>query len=292
MKKDFGLNVETFLGCDKTIEEARIVLFGAPFDSTTSYRPGARFASRTMRAESYGLETYSPYQDLDLDDAAVFDGGDLELCFGDASRALEEITAYTRKILKLGKLPLMIGGEHLVTLGAVRAVAEQYPDVCVIHFDAHADLRDDYLRAKLSHATVMRRVWEIVGDGRIYQFGIRSGERAEFEWGRVHVAMRRFDFEGLEEVVSSLKGRPVYFTLDLDVLDPSCFPGTGTPEAGGVTFQQLFDAVMKVGTLDIVGGDLNELSPMLDASGASTAAALKILRELLLRLESKYLIAK
>ena len=252
MKKDFGLNVETFLGCDKTIEEARIVLFGAPFDSTTSYRPGARFASRTMRAESYGLETYSPYQDLDLDDAAVFDGGDLELCFGDASRALEEITAYTRKILKLGKLPLMIGGEHLVTLGAVRAVAEQYPDVCVIHFDAHADLRDDYLGAKLSHATVMRRVWEIVGDGRIYQFGIRSGERAEFEWGR------------LEEVVSSLKGRPVYFTLDLDVLDPSCFPGTGTPEAGGVTFQQLFDAVMKVGSLDIVGADLNELSPMLD----------------------------
>ena len=292
MKKDFGLNVETFLGCDKTIEEARIVLFGAPFDSTTSYRPGARFASRTMRAESYGLETYSPYQDLDLDDAAVFDGGDLELCFGDASRTLEEITAYTRKILKLGKLPLMIGGEHLVTLGAVRAVAEQYPDVCVIHFDAHADLRDDYLGAKLSHATVMRRVWEIVGDGRIYQFGIRSGERAEFEWGRVHVAMRRFDFEGLEEVVSSLKGRPVYFTLDLDVLDPSCFPGTGTPEAGGVTFQQLFDAVMKVGSLDIVGADLNELSPMLDASGASTAAALKILRELLLRLESKYLIAK
>ncbi len=292
MKKDFGLNVETFLGCDKTIEEARIVLFGAPFDSTTSYRPGARFASRTMRAESYGLETYSPYQDLDLDDAAVFDGGDLELCFGDASRALEEITAYTRKILKLGKLPLMIGGEHLVTLGAVRAVAEQYPDVCVIHFDAHADLRDDYLGAKLSHATVMRRVWEIVGDGRIYQFGIRSGERAEFEWGRVHVATRRFDFEGLEEVVSSLKGRPVYFTLDLDVLDPSCFPGTGTPEAGGVTFQQLFDAVMKGGSLDIVGADLNELSPMLDASGASTAAALKILRELLLRLESKYLIAK
>ena len=292
MKKDFDLNVETFLGCDKTIEEARIVLFGAPFDSTTSYRPGARFASRTMRAESYGLETYSPYQDLDLDDAAVFDGGDLELCFGDTSRTLEEITAYTRKILKLGKLPLMIGGEHLVTLGAVRAVAEQYPDLCVIHFDAHADLRDDYLGVNLSHATVMRRVWEIVGDGRIYQFGIRSGERVEFEWGRAHVATRRFDFEGLEEVVSSLKGRPVYFTLDLDVLDPSCFSGTGTPEAGGVTFQQLFDAVMKVGALDIVGADLNELSPMLDASGASTATALKILRELLLRLESKYLIAK
>lgn len=287
MSMDFHLNTETFLGCDKTFEEARIVLFGAPFDSTTSYRPGARFASRTMRAESYGLETYSPYQDLDLEDAAVFDGGDLELCFGDTGRALEDITAYTRSILKKGKLPLMIGGEHLVTLGAVRAAAEQYPDMCVIHFDAHADLRDDYLGAKLSHATVLRRVWEIVGDGRIYQFGIRSGERAEFEWGRVHVMTRRFDFEGLEEVVESLKGRPVYFTLDLDVLDPSCFPGTGTPEAGGVTFCQLLDAVMKVGALDIVGCDINELSPMLDVSGASTATALKVLRELLLRLEAE-----
>ena len=287
MSMDFHLNTETFLGCDKTFEEARIVLFGAPSDSTTSYRPGARFASRTMRAESYGLETYSPYQDLDLEDAAVFDGGDLELCFGDTGRALEDITAYTRSILKKGKLPLMIGGEHLVTLGAVRAAAEQYPDMCVIHFDAHADLRDDYLGAKLSHATVLRRVWEIVGDGRIYQFGIRSGERAEFEWGRAHVMTRRFDFEGLEEVVESLKGRPVYFTLDLDVLDPSCFPGTGTPEAGGVTFCQLLDAVMKVGALDIVGCDINELSPMLDVSGASTATALKVLRELLLRLEAE-----
>ena len=289
MKMDFQLNTETFLGCDKTFEEARIVLFGAPFDSTTSYRPGARFASRTMRAESYGLETYSPYQDLDLEDAAVFDGGDLELCFGDASRALEDITAYTRSILKNGKLPLMIGGEHLVTLGAVRAVAEQYPELCVFHFDAHADLRDDYLGAKLSHATVLRRVWEIVGDGRIYQFGIRSGERAEFEWGRTHVATHRFDFEGLEEVVASLNDRPVYFTLDLDVLDPSCFPGTGTPEAGGVTFCQLLDAVMKVGALHIVGCDINELSPMLDASGASTATALKVLRELLIRLEAEHI---
>ncbi|MDE6916800.1 MAG: agmatinase, partial [Lachnospiraceae bacterium] len=214
-----NMNIETFLGCDKTFEQARIVLFGAPFDSTTSYRPGARFASRMMRAESYGLETYSPYQDLDLEDAAVFDGGDLELCFGDANRALDDITAYARRILENGKLPLMIGGEHLVTLGAVRAVAEKYPEVHVIHFDAHADLRDDYLGAKLSHATVLRRVWDIVGDGKIYQFGIRSGERAEFEWGRQHVTTRRFDFEGLEKVVESLRGVPVYFTLDLDVLD-------------------------------------------------------------------------
>lgn len=154
---DMERNIETFLGCDKTFEEARIVIFGAPFDSTTSYRPGTRFASRTMRAESYGLETYSPYQDLDLEDAAVFDGGDLELCFGDVDRALGAITDFTAKILEKGRLPLMIGGEHLVTLGSVRAVASKYPDLHVIHFDAHADLRDDYLGARLSHATVLRR---------------------------------------------------------------------------------------------------------------------------------------
>lgn len=282
-------NVETFLGCDKTFEEARIVIFGAPFDSTTSYRPGTRFASRTMRAESYGLETYSPYQDLDLEDAAVFDGGDLELCFGDVDRALGAITDFTAKILEKGRLPLMIGGEHLVTLGAVRAVAAKYPDLHVIHFDAHADLRDDYLGARLSHATVLRRVWDLVGDGRIYQFGIRSGERAEFVWGKQHVVTRRFDFEGLEQVTERLKGKPVYFTLDLDVLDPACFPGTGTPEAGGVTFLQLLDAMMKVGELDIVGCDINELSPQLDASGASTAVALKVLRELLLKLDERYI---
>lgn len=282
-------NIETFLGCDKEFDESRIVIFGAPFDSTTSYRPGTRFASKTMRAESYGLETYSPYQDLDLEDTAVFDGGDLELCFGDTNMALNDIASFTREILANGKLPLMIGGEHLVTLGAVRAVAEKYPDLHIIHFDAHADLRDEYLGAKLSHATVLHRVWDIVGDGRIYQFGIRSGERAEFAWGKQHVSTHKFDFEGLEGVTEKLKGKPVYFTLDLDVLDPSCFPGTGTPEAGGVTFLQLLDAILKVGELDIVGCDINELSPLLDTSGASTAVALKVLRELLLKLEEKYI---
>lgn len=282
-------NIETFLGCDKEFDEARIVIFGAPFDSTTSYRPGTRFASKTMRAESYGLETYSPYQDLDLEDAAVFDGGDLELCFGDTNKALDAITDFTEEVMQAGKLPLMIGGEHLVTLGTVRSVAKHYPDLHVIHFDAHADLREEYLGATLSHATVLHRVWDIIGDDRIYQFGIRSGERAEFAWGKEHVHTHKFDFEGLEEVIEKLAGKPVYFTIDLDVLDPSVFPGTGTPEAGGVTFLQLLDAIRKVGKLNIVGCDINELSPLLDASGASTAVALKVLRELLLCLEEKHI---
>ena len=275
-------NIETFLGCDSEFCDSKIVIFGAPFDSTTSYRPGTRFASRYMRAESYGLETYSPYQDLDLEDIDIFDSGDLELCFGDTQKALEDIENHTRKILDSGKLPLMIGGEHLVTLGAVRAVYDKYPDLHVIHFDAHADLRDEYLGATLSHASVIHRVWDMVGDDRIYQFGIRSGERAEFEWGKNHVKTQKFNFDGLDGVIENLRGKPVYFTIDLDVLDPSVFPGTGTPEAGGVSFTELLDAILKVSKLNIVGMDINELSPMLDASGASTAVALKVMRELLI----------
>ena len=275
-------NIETFLGCDNEYGESGIVVFGAPFDSTTSCRPGTRFASRTMRGESYGLETYSPYQDKDLEDLAIFDGGDLELCFGDTEKALAAIESYTTRVLRDNKRPVMIGGEHLVTLGAVRAVARKYPELHVVHFDAHADLRDDYLGITLSHATVLHRVWDIIGDDRIYQFGIRSGERSEFQWGNDHVTTQKFNFKGLAEVIEKLQGQPVYFTLDLDVLDPSVFPGTGTPEPGGVSFIELLEAIQQVSQLNLVGCDINELLPVYDQSGASTAVACKVLRELLL----------
>lgn len=279
-------NIETFIGCDCEYEEAKIVLFGAPFDSTTSFRPGARFGSAAMRHESFGLETYSPYQDKELTDYKVFDSGDLELCFGSVERALEDIEERAETILADGKLPLILGGEHLVTLGAVRAVAKRYPDLHIIHFDAHADLRDDYLGANLSHACVIRRCHDLLGDERIHQFCIRSGEKAEFEFAKEHTEMHRFGFNGLMELVKKLRetGTPVYFTIDLDCLDPSLFPGTGTPEAGGVTFMQLLDAIRWVAETNVVGADVNELAPMLDPSGVSTATACKVLRELLLAL--------
>ena len=279
-------NVEVFMGCDKGPRFASTMLFGAPFDSTTSYRPGTRFGSAAIRHESYGIESYSPYQDKDLEDANVIDLGDLELCFGDVNKALDRIEERTRHILHASKRPFMLGGEHLVTLGAFRAVAAMYPDVHIIHFDAHADLRDDYLGAKLSHACVLRRCWELVGDGRIHQFGIRSGDREEFSWGRSHVSTRRFDFEGLEETLKELEGKPVYFTVDLDVMDPSIFPGTGTPEPGGVTFDDLRQAVTLVcSRAKVVGCDVNELSPHYDQSGVSTIVACKIVREMLLALQ-------
>ena len=279
-------NVEVFMGCDKGPRFASTMLFGAPFDSTTSYRPGTRFGSAAIRHESYGIESYSPYQDKDLEDANVIDLGDLELCFGDVNKALDRIEERTRHVLHASKRPFMLGGEHLVTLGAFRAVADMYPDVHIIHFDAHADLRDDYLGAKLSHACVLRRCWELVGDGRIHQFGIRSGDREEFAWGRTHVSTRRFDFEGLEETLNQLEGKPVYFTVDLDVMDPSILPGTGTPEPGGVTFDALRQAVTLVcSRAKVVGCDVNELSPHYDQSGVSTIVACKIVREMLLALQ-------
>ena len=277
-------NIETFIGCESSFEEASIVLYGAPFDSTTSFRPGARFGPSAMRHESFGLETYSPYQDKDLIDISVFDSGDLELCFGSSEMALSDIQKRAEEILKAGKFPLLLGGEHLVTLGAVRAAAAKYPDLHIIHFDAHADLRDDYLGAKLSHACVLRRCHEIVGDGHIHQFCIRSGEREEFQFASRHTDFHPFTFEGLGETVRELKEKqvPVYFTIDLDCMDPSVFPGTGTPEAGGVSFLELLKAIRTVSQANLVGADVNELAPMLDTSGVSTATACKVLRELLL----------
>lgn len=279
-------NIETFIGCDSDYERSKTVLFGAPFDSTTSFRPGARFASSYIRHESFGIETYSPYQDKDLTDYDIFDSGDLELCFGSAESALDDIENRASEIVRDGKFPLMIGGEHLVTLGALRAVLKQFPDLHIIQFDAHADLRNDYLGAELSHACVMRRAHDLIGDGRIHQFCIRSGEKSEFEFAKKHTDMHKFGFDGLSDLVDSLKadGTPVYLTIDLDCLDPSAFPGTGTPEAGGVGFNELLHAILEVCKTNVIGADINELAPMLDTSGVSTAVACKVLRELILAL--------
>lgn len=277
--------IDVYMGCDAPFDRARTVLFGAPFDSTTSNRPGTRFGPAALRRESYGLELYSPYQDKDLSESAVLDSGDLELSMGSSALALEAIEARAEEILSAGKRPFLLGGEHLVTLGAFRAVYKRFPEVRIIHFDAHTDLREEYLGVELSHACVIRRCWELTGDGRIFQFGIRSGDREEWRWGKDHVSTHPFDLDTLEETVEALRDTPVYFTVDLDVLDPSVFPGTGTPEPGGVSFEALRRAVTLVcGRCNVVGCDVNELSPPYDQSGVSNAVAAKVVREMLLAL--------
>lgn len=281
-----ALNMNTFIGCEKTYNEAETVLFGVPFDGTTSFRPGTRFAMQAIRNDSFGLESYSPYLDKDLEGAAIFDGGDLDLPFGNTSKVLDQIFDYCQEVLKDGKKFLMVGGEHLVSLPTIKAAYEKYPDLHLIHIDAHTDLREDYLGEKLSHASVIRRCHEFLGDGRIFQFGIRSGLKEEFEWAKEHTYMERFSLDTLKEKIAKLQDVPVYITIDLDVLDPGVFPGTGTPEPGGITYRELLEAINQFQTLkQIVAADVVELSPPYDPSGASTAMACKTIRELLLTLD-------
>lgn len=275
---------QQFIGFHTPYHEANIVLFGAPFDGTTSFRPGTRFAPTAIRPDSYGLETYSPYMDLDLEDYALADIGDIDLPFGHPQKALDMILKTTQQILQDQKKSLMIGGEHLVTLPAIQAYKAHYPDLKIIHLDAHTDLREDYLGEPLSHATVMRRAWDLLGDHSIYQFGIRSGMKSEFEWAKQHTYLYPFSVDKLGTIVSNLQDSPIYLTIDLDVLDPSIFPGTGTPEPGGITMKELLDALCQLRGLNIVGADVVELSPHYDTSGVSTAVSCKVIREVSLLL--------
>ncbi len=271
-----------FLGCESSFLNAQAVIFGAPYDGTTTFRPGTRFAPAAMRTDSIGLETYSPYFDKDIIDYKIHDYGDLDLPFGAPTKALNMISETAQYIFSSGKKPVMIGGEHLVSLPVIEQAFKQYPDLHIIHFDAHTDLREDYLGEDLSHSTVIRRAWDMLGDGRIWQYGIRSGTREEFYWSRDgHTNMCLHNFDDLNVAISGIGQSPVYLTIDLDVLDPSVFPGTGTPEAGGVSFKELINALKAVSSLNIIGADIVELSPHYDISGVSTAVACKVLREVL-----------
>lgn len=276
----------SFQSCTAEYDEANVVIFSCPMDATTSYRPGTRFAGNAIRVDSFGVEWYSPYRDADLKDYKTCDSGDLPLPIGAVEDALDMIYEATKTILEDGKVPMMVGGEHLVTYPVLKAVKEKYDDLYVIHLDAHTDLRENFFGRDLSHATFMRHAHKFLGDHHIYQFGIRSGDKEEFEWAKKHIYQRKFDFEGLAEAVEALKDKPVYITIDLDVLDPAVFPGTGTPEPGGMQYKDLlwaFDQFEKLN--NIVGADFVELSPYLDPSGASNAVAAKTLREMVLILQ-------
>jgi agmatinase len=259
------------------------VLFGAPCDGTASYRPGARFAPQAIRSESFGIESYSPCQKSDLVDANASDIGDIDVPIGNTAESLRMIGELSSQIMSQGKKPLMMGGEHLVSLPAIRAAWEKFPGLAVVHFDAHADLRDEYLNERLSHSTAMRRAHDFLGNGAIWQFGIRSGTAEEYAWAAEgHTFLHEFTLDAVADAVKAIGRRPVYLTVDLDVLDPSVFPGTGTPEAGGVSFNELIKAFLALKGLDVVAADVVELAPHYDPSGVSTAVACKAIREIIL----------
>jgi len=267
-----------FIGCDKPYEESDIVIFGAPYDGTASFRAGSRFAPDAVRLVSDAIETYSPYADVDIEeDFNICDAGNVEFSFGNRELALSEINKKAYEIINDDKKFLCIGGEHLVSLPLVQAVKEKYEDLVIIHLDAHADLRDDYLGEKLSHATVMRRVSELVGIENIFQFGIRSGTRDEFNLMRDANTLDR----EISSVISVIENKPVYLTLDVDILDPSIMPGTGTPEAGGWTFVRILNFINSIRGLNIVSADVVEIAPDYDLSGNSSVTGAKLCREVL-----------
>lgn len=275
-------NKHVYMSCESSFDEATTVIYGAPFDGTVSNRPGTRFAADAIRSESYGLETYSPYLNKDLEDVRIMDSGDVDITIGNKVKVLDELEETARTILNAGKLPFMIGGEHLVTLGPMRAVLEKYPDTVLVQLDAHTDLRDDYMGEPLSHATVVRRIHDLVGDNRIYQYGIRSGTKEEFDWSDTHTVLEKFSIDTLKDLPGIIGNTPVYVTIDLDCLDPSIFPGTGTPEPGGLTYKELEPAFKVFEQLNVVAADIVELSPPYDHSGVSNAVAAKVARELML----------
>lgn len=278
----------SFQSCNSSYSESSVVIFSVPMDSTTSFRPGTRFAGNAIRVDSIGIEWYSPYRDRDLKQYHTCDIGDLDLPIGAVEDALDIVYDTTKQIINDNKLPMMVGGEHLVSYPVIKALHEKYPNLHVIHLDAHTDLRETFFGRELSHATFMRHVHKFLGDNKIFQFGIRSGDKHEFEWAKQHIHQTKFNFDGLDLICNKLKDVPTYITIDLDVLDPSVFPGTGTPEAGGMQYKELLWAIDQFEQLNfIVGADIVELSPHLDPSGSSNAVAGKTLREMVLLLQKQ-----
>lgn len=266
-----------WMGQNEDYASSDIVMLGLPFDGTVSYRSGSRFAPEQIRLASWGLEEYSPRFDKDLAEVNFHDAGDLEFPLGNTYKTLELIEQNVEDIYRDGKRVFGIGGEHLVTLPEIKAVAKFHKDLAIIHFDAHTDLREEYLGEEMSHSAVIRHSSKIVGAQNLRQIGIRSGMAEEFEFMKKNNTLAT-KFSDLD----ALKGKPVFVTVDLDVLDTSIMSGTGTPEAGGLTFNELMGWFEYLKDFNIVGADVVELAPDYDASGVSTAVATKVIRELLM----------
>ncbi|WP_314590801.1 agmatinase [Paenibacillus terrigena] len=285
MRLDQAYSGNVFICSSDDYENSKAVIYGMPMDFTVSFRPGSRFGPPRIREVSIGLEEYSPYLDKSITDMTYFDAGDLLLPFGNAARSLDIIGEFVGKLLADDKFPIGLGGEHLVSWPIFQEVYKKYPDLAIIHFDAHADLRESYEGEPLSHSTPLRKAAGLMGGKNIYQFGIRSGSREEFQYARENINFHPFEvLEPLKKVLPELAGRPVYVTIDIDVLDPSAAPGTGTAEAGGITSKELLDAVHAIArsNVNVVGCDLVEVAPAYDPTEQTQIVAAKVIREMLL----------
>jgi agmatinase len=286
MRFDEAYSGNVFIKSHPNFEESQVVLYGMPMDWTVSYRPGSRFGPARIREVSIGLEEYSAYLDRELEDVKYYDAGDIPLPFGNPQKSIDIIEDFVDQVLAAGKFPLGMGGEHLVSWPVMKAMYKKYPDLAIIHFDAHTDLREEYEGEPLSHSTPIRKIAEHIGPNNVYSFGIRSGMKEEFEWAKqngMHIS--KFEvLEPLKEILPTLAGRPVYVTIDIDVLDPAHAPGTGTVDCGGITSKELLASIHAIARseVNVVGGDLVEVAPIYDPSEQTANTASKLLREMLL----------
>ncbi|SNR84722.1 agmatinase [Desulfurobacterium atlanticum] len=255
-------------------DRGEITIFGVPFDGTTCFRPGARFAPAGIRFFSENLETYSPALNRDLDDIDFCDAGDLEI-----NALPEDMVETVYSFMENVKIPVMLGGEHSVTFPVVKALKERYGELTVIHFDAHTDLRDIYSGTAYSHACVMRRVLEL--GCKIVHVGVRSGTLEEFTLIRDNPLLHLVDIKKLPEILENEKN--IYFSIDIDYFDPAFAPGTGTPEPCGGTPVEFFSIIYNLPSANIVGFDIVEVSPPYDPSGITQMLAAKVVRELILK---------
>jgi agmatinase len=280
--------IETnYISANVSFEKSSEVILGCPYDGSASFRPGARFGPSAIRRASWGIETFSPYFQRDLSQCLIHDMGDLELPLGEKKASLNLIRRGVRKILSGKKFPILLGGDHLITLPIIEEVLKVHPRLHLLQIDAHTDLRDDYLGEFLCHSTVMRRVIERLGEDRLFQIGIRSGTEEEFKLTRKMRSVVSLDPNSLSSMVKRLRDKPVYITLDLDVMDPSFLPGVGTPEPGGFTFQEFISLLKRLQTLHVIGFDIVELAPDYDPTQVSSVTASVILREMILAFFSK-----
>jgi agmatinase len=272
-----------FMGGRRNPEGCSVALFGVPYDGTTSFRPGTRFGPAAIREVSTGLETYCPQLDRDLEDIAYADIGAVEIPYGDPQPVVEAVRRATSSVLAAGMKPLMLGGEHSISSGAVAAVAEQHPDLVLVQLDAHADLRNEWLGSHHSHACAMRRCLEVLPSQQLLQIAIRSGTSEEFK--ELHRSDRLISVQDIPERMNALRGRPIYLTVDLDWFDPAVMPGTGTPEPGGFLWSDFAAVINELRHHHLMGSDVVELAPQLDSSGISSVLAAKVTRSLLLLMD-------
>ncbi len=285
----FNNNGAIFMGAQRNIDQCKVSLLGVPYDGTCCFRPGARFGPSAVREDSYGIETYCPQLNLDLEDINFADLGSLDVPLGDANLIIDYVRDATDILLKNNLKPLIIGGEHSITSGVIKSISANHAELIMIQLDAHADLRDEWLGSKFSHACTMKRCLETLPSKKIFQIGIRSGTKLEFL--EMNNAKRLIPLrlgknaKSLEEALESFKGKPIYLTVDLDWFDPSIMPGTGTPEPGGYFWGDFAAIVEVLKSHNLIGADVVELSPKLDNSGISTILAAKVIRSLIMLLD-------